>query len=209
MGQGFSSGVNSQAFVGSDTFTISGGTYGAGKTYVLFVATTAFSGGVPSDNPAISSGPLVLTKIATVTNAVSRLIVYTFTPSATVSQTITLTYAESQGQHFRAMYEGTGLAGMTLSVVTGSGTDANPSIAAPSIATSYTVGYFFNNKNPFGGTPESGWAESFDTGTATPYGHAGYHRNATTDNTVQVTAAASNWLGAAVQFTGRRVFTIN
>jgi hypothetical protein len=206
--QGFSLRGTSTAFVGSATLTMAGGTYTSGNTYVFFVNTTRSGGGVPSDNPTVSSGSLTLVKRATVTGSNNRIICYTAVCGSTTTTSITFTYAETQAVHFYAYYEGTSLSGFTvISTATGGATGTNPSITLPSSKLSCTIGYFFNgNSSAFGGTPESGWTEDFDNGIVNA-SEAGYHRDSTTDNTVDVTAASSTWTGIAIQFsTKRRIF---
>lgn len=209
--QGFTFNTSSASFVGSATFTIASRTYTGGNTYVVFVATSV-SSGTPTDNPSVSSGTLTLTKQGTISGTKCRIICYTFTPASNTTTAITLTYAESQAAQFYAIYTGSSLGTFTtVSVSTAGNTSADPSITMPIATTSHTIGYFFNNKNPFGGTAESGWAEDFDNGIATPWGQAGYHRNTTTDNTIQVTAASSTWIGLGIQYTQaqRRIFNVN
>jgi hypothetical protein len=194
----------SRGFFNNATVTIGSASYTAGVTTVFFVATTV-SLGTPTDNPTVSSGSLTLNKLGTITWGSNRIIAYMCIPAANTTTSITFTYAEAQAQHFYGVYNGTTgeLTGTTAVAATATSTD--PSITLPSKGNSHVIAYFFNNTNPVGGTAEAGWTEDFDAGNAIPNGHAGYHRNSTSDNTVQVTAASSTWGGIAVQFHRRRI----
>lgn len=205
-GQTISVQASSIAFINNATLTISSGTYTAGNTYVFFITTSSAS--TPTDNPTISSGSLTLTKRHTVTGATQRIIAYTCTPASTTTTAITFTYAETQGLHIYVIYEGNNIGRYKLinSAGVNETTGANPSLTLPSTNNSVTCAYFINGRNPFAGTEEAGWTEDIDTGTASTFGNAAYHRNVTTDNTVSVTATSSTYMGIAVQFSFRRIF---
>jgi hypothetical protein len=81
-------------------------------------------------------------------------------------------------------------------------TTANPTItlAALTGTTNAVFAGFSSPLNPFGGTPESGWTEQFDSGYASPSTSTyGTYRIETTDNTVAVTAGSTDWGGIAVE----------
>lgn len=81
-------------------------------------------------------------------------------------------------------------------------TSANPALTLSSLTGSddAVVACFVNDVNPFAGAAEAGWTENIDTGYNTPTtGHAIYSRLATTDNTVVVTRAATDWGGWAAE----------
>lgn len=212
-GQGFSFAASGMAFVNSATVTVVSDTYAAGSTYILFIGTRA-NAVTPTDNPTVSSGSLTLTKRGSVGAGDKRIIVYTTTVGASsVTTAITFTYAESQLVHSTATYSATAanINGFAFSAVaSNSGTSANPAITLLSTSSAHTIGYFMNNLNPFTGAAESGWTEDIDGGNGSgPTGRAAYRRNSTTDNTINVTAASSTWLGLAIQYTlERRIISI-
>lgn len=206
--QGFGLSSTSEGFIGTSVLTVSSRTYNAGDTYLFFITTTR-TGAIPSDNPTVSSGSLVLVKQNTVTGFTYRMILYTCHCASTVTTTITFTYAEAQNVHFFAIYGSSNLGGLEkIYSATNSGSGADPTITLPLVKNSHNVGVFFNNVSThFGGSPESGWTEDFDQGII-GFSQAGYHKNSTTDNTIQVTASASDWIGVGVQYSIRRVMNI-
>jgi hypothetical protein len=59
---------------------------------------------------------------------------------------------------------------------------------------------FGNDTNPFAGTVETNWVESFDGGFATPTnGTYGGYRTGTIDNTIVVTRGSSDWGGIGIE----------
>lgn len=204
---GFSLVAASRGFVNLSTVSLTGGSFIAEASYIVFVYTTA-SGIPPSDNPTISSGPLVLTKVDTIVLGNGRMIAWKFTCAANVTQDIVFTYPQSQLVQMYTILTDSPATYLTTNSNSASGTSADPSIEVAAIQDSHIVAMFVNNTNPFGGTPESGWTEDQDDGLGGPIGLYIVHRNNTSDNTVTVTRTSSTWLGIAVQFTGRRVFNL-
>jgi len=182
---------SSRSNVNNATVTIGSGTYTVGRTYVFFINTTAVSD--PTDNPTVSSGGLTLVKRTTVAGGNRRIIVYSITVASTETTAITFTFAESQIVHMIATYESVAFPGNVINTQTGTTTGADPSLTVGVTSTAYTIGYFMNDRDPFGGTAEGSWTEDIDNGLANPYGQYAVHRNVTTDNTIVVTSASSNW----------------
>jgi hypothetical protein len=204
----FSLNGSSRAFVNNATLSISSQLYTAGHVYVFFINTSA-SGVNPTDNPTVSSGSLTLVKQTTVAGGNRRIIIYTVTPSSNATTAITFTFAETQLNHLYAIYESSTFVGNTINTQTGGTTGTDPTLTVGVTSNAYTIGYFYNDVNPFGGTAETDWTEDVDGGLGTPAGQYAVHRNSTTDNTILVTAASSNWIGVAIQFSGRRAVIIN
>jgi hypothetical protein len=203
----FALSFSSRSNVNNAVVTIGSGTYTIGRTYVFFINTTAVSD--PTDNPTVSSGGLTLVKRTTVAGGNRRIIIYSITVASTETTAITFTFAESQIVHMIAIYESVAFPGYIINTQTGTTTGTDPSLTVGVTSTANTIGYFMNDRNPFGGTAEGSWTEDIDNGLANPYGQYAVHRNSTTDNTIVVTAASSNWIGAAIQFSGRRAVIIN
>ncbi len=204
---GFSLNTSSAAYVNSPVLAVASGSYFIGRTYVIFLATTAATN--PTDNPTISAASgMSLIKRGTIAGGNRRIIVYSFFVTSTATQSMTFTYAESQISQFFVIYVDLYQGVYRLpSVVSSSGVSANPLITMPNTKSSNTIGMFMNNTNSFGGTAESGWSS-----TTFAYGGAlgGYavFRNLTTDNTINVTASSSDWIGLGIQFSyNRKLFT--
>jgi hypothetical protein len=196
-------------FFNNATVTINSATYTGGNTYLFFVGTTA-NAVTPTDSPTVSSGGLTLVKRGTIGTGNKRIIVYSCDVVSTTTTGITFTYAEAQLVHTYAIYLGTSIAPFVFdNVASNSGTSIDPSITMGTTKNSHIVGYFMNDKNPFAGTAESGWTEGNDGGNGFgPTGFASYYRNTTTDNTIQVTAASSTWVGLGIQYSSasRRIY---
>lgn len=107
-----------------------------------------------------------------------------------------------------------------VQVAVDSATGANPTISTMSSIPSNAgvMALFINNSSStFSGTPESGWTESFDNGCITfpaaVYKDGTYveYRVNTSDNTPSVTAASSDWIGAAIELKSslRRIIITN
>ena len=180
------------------------------STQVLFIGTKAST--PPTDNPTISGdgGRFTFTKRGTVVSGNIRMICYTYTSTKDTTVAIVFTYAEAQTWFTYQFYTITFVGAVKktrMSTASNSGSGADPSIAVPYTALSSTAAFFINDKNPFGATAESGWSLDFNGGNAFA-GICSVHRNSTTDNTVQITAAASVWVGMALQLTKKRIITI-
>jgi len=96
-------------------------------------------------------------------------------------------------------------------IVIDSNTSADPVLTFSGMGNSSAVfSAFENGRNPFGGTPESGWTENADGGCATfsgsSYIHGAYimSRTSTNDNTATVTATSSTWRGIGLLFNPSR-----
>jgi hypothetical protein len=196
-GQTISFSASSQTASPGSVVTINSGTYTNNRTYIFLIC--SFAASTPTDNPTISSGGLTLTKRGTTTGSFNdRWIVYTANVTGgDVTTSITFTYAESQNTKITAIYYTDYNGSNQYEVAGNTGTGADPSITFTARTASIVCG-FSNNQNPFGGTPESGWTEDDDAGSATPIGRYLMHRSSTTDNTPIVTASASNWTGIAL-----------
>jgi len=96
-----------------------------------------------------------------------------------------------------------------------SGTGADPSITLNSLNQRNAIlASYFNNRDDFTGSPESGWTENNDIGCTDGAAVGGYYamsRVNTTDNTPTVTSASSTWLGIAIELrqSGRRVTLVD
>lgn len=206
--QGFGLQGSSRAFINNAVATIGSQSYTSGRTYVYFFCTTVSSGN-PTDNPTISSGSLTLVKQGTIASGGMRIIAYTCSVTSTTTTAITATYAETQGRFFYVIYHATAGIDTHTAILTNTNnaTGTDPSITMPSVADSYTMGIFMNKTSPFGSTPESGWTEDEDVGLGGPFGETCVSRNNTTDNTIQLTSASSEWIGLGIQFANaRRIF---
>lgn len=188
----------------------------AGKLY-LFV--TGMTGA--SSFGTITASTQTWNTVSQVGNSTRRLAVYRCMPTETVTlEDVSLGSFGGCTGYFVALYEisnvkttGANGADAIVQAVSNTGTaSANPSISMASLTgnTNAVMAFFTNSLNPFGGTPESGWTEDFDSGYATPdNGSYIMHRLNTTDNTPTVTASASDWAGIAIELIGLEAETID
>ena len=196
------------------SFGIADKVYTAGKLYIVFAAATG------ADNPIVCNGTtLTWTTVLNYGDATRRIGVYRCIPGSTTAGTEDILMngwtGSCTGFSF-AVWEVTGADATTpiQQLNSDSQTGADPSITLSALQSSRSavVSFFFNDANPFGGTPESGWTEDFDNGYSTPT--AGTYlmsRTTTTDNTPTVTASSSTWIGMAfeIKAAGRRAVIIN
>lgn len=89
---------------------------------------------------------------------------------------------------------------------------ANPNITLSALTGSdnAVIAFFANDRNGLVGTPEAGWTEDWDSGFSNPP-NGGYctYRNLTTDNTIVVTSASSDWAGVAFEINNQTAPPIN
>lgn len=192
--------------------------YTAGKLYLFVLMTTG------ATNPGTISGTtLTWSEVITTGNSTRRIQIYRAMPTVTTASTEDLLANNFGGAitgYAAALYEITGIpttgtngSDAIVQAVSGGATGADPSITMAAISNnrSAVISAFFNDANPFNGTPESGWEEAGDCGYDTPDA-GGYvmTRLLTTDNTPTVTASSSTWIGVAIELAsaGRRIFTI-
>lgn len=182
-------------------------TYVAGKLYILFAGTTN-----PTNPATVSLSGGTWTEIANIVSdgGDMRLQAFRFAPAVDTTTAVTIIYTGSQNGGYIQLCEirgadvsGTNGSNAIVQAVTNAiDASANPSITMMAIANARNsvIAGFINNRNPFGGTAESGWTEQHEGGYATPdTGGIYITRAMTTDNTPTITAAASNWAGIAIE----------
>jgi len=158
--------------------------------------------------------------VAQVGGNAMHLQVYRFMPTTTTTtDDVRITWASPYSQSSKIiLYEienaqtGSNGANAIRQVVTDSANAADPDITMAALGQrNAVITFWINNQNGFGGTPESGWSELYDSGCVYPVGFYVMDRITTNDNTPTVTAASSDWKGIAVELiqTGRRVTLIN
>lgn len=193
-------------------------TYTAGRLY-LFIGSTTGTANAGTISGTTSS---TWTSIVDIGNSTRRIQIFRFMPSTTiVNETVNLgTFGGSSTGYTTVILEisgvdqsGTNGSGAIYQTVTGGTTGTDPSITMAATSTNNgIITFFYNDANPFGGTPESGWTEVNDDGYSTPSA-GGYTmtRINTTDNTPTVTAASSTWIGAAIEIKSglRRIIITN
>jgi len=191
----------------------------AGKLYLFLAGVTG-----ASQFGTLSSTTQTWNLVQQIGNSTRRFEVYAMMPTSNITnETVTYTsFGGTSSGYFTGIIEisgvQTGNNGLNAIVqsATNSGAGADPEIALSPLSNSQrnaVIGYFYNGQNPFTASGvESGWTEIFNGGYATP--DAGAYimsRIGTTDNTVNVTASAGDWIGIALELraSGRRVTLIN
>jgi hypothetical protein len=210
----------------SGSISLGSKTLTAGNLYLLAVFQNRSGAPTPAQ-PSVSATGVTFELVGTVTynsfaSPLGRLTLYRCMPSATTTTAITVSNTNGNATIGYHLSEWTGTAttgangtGAVGQYITGLGDGtANPSLtldAVNAFGTSAVVAYFQGDASPFGGTAEAGWTESHDGGFSSAASYVTY-RLATTDNTVQVTRAAADWAGIAVEIRGaqsRRILHVN
>lgn len=205
--------------VDASAFGVNSATLTAGKLYLFIAVTTG-----TTNNGTVTATSTTWTNVANVGNSTRRVQVFRCMPSVTVSgESVQIgSFGGGSSGSASAIWEITGVpttgingADAIVQAVTATGTaSANPSLTLAPISNSHNVviAVFGNSLNPFGGVPESGWTEDFDSGYDTPTaGSYIMSRLTTTDNTPSVTAASSDWAGIAIELKAtatRRIISV-
>lgn len=187
---------------------VSNKTYTAGRLYLYITATTG------TTNPGTISGTTSSTwnTVVSIGNSTRRIQIFRFLPTTTITgETVNIGgFGGAMSGSALAIWEisgadqsGTNGSGAIVQVVDNSGSpSADPSITLAAISKNKNavISLFINDINPFGGTPESGWNEYFEGGYDDPAtGVYLMDRSTTTDNTLNVTASSSNWIGVGIE----------
>lgn len=196
---------NVATVVSFTNFTINGNNFIAGRLYIFFITTTKAT---TPEVPTMSGTGQTWDQISSVANSTQRTTAFRFYATANNTNDTTVSVGPNQTSFIQNKIEITGMvttgtngADAIVQSVSNSTTGADPSLTLAGISNpnNAVIAVFTNNANPFGGTPESGWTESYDGGNTIPAGGYVMHRLKTTDNTPTVTAASSTWLGIAIE----------
>lgn len=203
--------ISTQISGASISIDVPSHTYDANQLYIAFVFSRD---GDAAELPTSVIGTAVsFTQIATViynttVTGFSRLTVYRYMGTVNQTETVTITWPETQTVCGFSVKKATGI---DLSGTNGSGaivqsaTINSDATSDPSITMSALTGGrnsvlagFSNDNTSFGGTPESGWT-ALDEGAFSNLTIYSQYRHLTTDNTPTVTAASSDWAGIAIE----------
>jgi len=198
---------------------VAGQSFVTGRLYIWFVGVSN-AGGSPATITLTGTGQTWTQVATTLNNSTNRRIyAFRFAPGSNNTNQTDFNITGVQDGMFHFLVEvtnvittGTNGADGVVQSTTSSANGADPSLTLSALGgRNSVISSFINERNPFTGTPESGWTES-DGGYATPDtgGYLMYRVN-TTDNTPTVTATSSNWGGIAIEVrtSGRRAVIVN
>lgn len=197
---------NDQAEMAFSNILSSNPDYVAGRLYV-FVLTTTKAASTP-DVPTMSGTGQTWTQINTITTATSRTTAFRFYCTSSTTSSTNVSCGADQTSYVLNKFEITGTVStgtngadaiVQSATNTGSGVDPSITLSAISSSSNAVISVFTNNTNPFNGSVEAGWTESYDSGNTLPKGGYAMYRTTTTDNTPTVTAASSDWAGIAIE----------